>query len=87
MVADLAAVYHYLVERLWDQSEHHTRMSEYLVAEAGSCTGEEATGKLLKQRSTELETNVQEMATFKKIIMFVNQYVLFHSPVCCILEG
>lgn len=36
MVADLAAVYHYLVERLWDQSKHHTRMSEYLVAKAGS---------------------------------------------------
>lgn len=59
MVADLAAVYHYLVERLWDQSEHHTRMSEYLVAEAG-CTGEEATGKLLKQRSTELETQMSK---------------------------
>lgn len=58
MVAD--GVCHYLVDRLWDQSEHHTRMFEYLVAKAGSCTGEEATGKLLKQRSTELKTQMSK---------------------------
>lgn len=70
MVADLAAVYHYLVERLWDQSEHRTRMSEYLVAKAGSCTGEEATGKLLKQRSTERKTQMS-----KKWLLLKKNYV------------
>lgn len=46
---------------------------DYLVAKAGSWTGEKATGKLLKQRSTEPKTQMSKKWLLYKNNMFVNQ--------------